>query len=1530
MRRPRLWMPALAALTIATLGAGTILANATTASAATTVTTVTTSADTTFAGYTDKDDLGTTGREIVTDGELPVTDGSAPTGTGTTYYVDSVDGDDSADGTSTDTAWQSFDNVNDTVFEAGDRILLKAGSVWEADGDTVATEAYDYTTWSDGVGTDVEGGDPTALLAPQGSGTEDDPIVLSSYGDGAAPELDGRGTVNDVLQLTNQEHWDISNIEITNVTDGFDATTNDATGLAPGEEDPDQGDLRGIHIQGESAGVLSGFDIHDVFIHDVSGVTWSVTNAGVDRSKRTGGIVFEGLKGDGVTASQLEDIVISDSVIANTSFANIAFRQFSGMGTWRYHDVDPGWGDRAAASATTTGVITEDPDWTPFTDVEISGNYLTNSGTAYGWDAMYLTSVQDATVEDNLIDGAGVTGIEMYWDDNIVVQNNEVADIEERTDAADKNGIDMDRGTSNILVQGNYVHDSGEGILLCGFSFSTAVVRYNIIADIDRNYINPHGDSGVNVIYNNLMYNAQEGESDEIGFFRSSGTESTYLTSSNLHYVLNNVFINTQSDGVTGSDFETDYPGVTFSNNSYSGVEISAPSADANAITADPQLIGDPLDDITNAEIGSVSSPLIAAGTTVDLATIAPGFDASGESDDSQLTASTDFFGESLSTPPTVGPTSYTPADGDGVIAGEVLDESGEPVPDATVSYDSESVTADDDGHYAIEVEAGTYTLTPSATDYESGDGVEVTVADGETLGTDLTLGETTTTLGTVTGTVTAAGSVVADATVVLSEGEETVATTTTDDTGVYAFSDVPAASDYTVDVTKDGYLESSTSDVTVAAARTTTVDVTLSRDPGETDYAINETFDDETTGTFTGTADGVFAVTSSSSSAATLSIVEDADQSGNKYLDIDKTASGNIAVYTPEAQGLTGTVTIEARVKRTSTTSYPNQVGLYSYAASGWDATSPWSSSDPAATFAFSNGNIITHNVTGSSTTVAAEAYTVDQWYTIRNVVDLDTGTFDFYVDDMTTPVLSDQPLRSQVDELDYFSFLSTSSNIGDMLVDYFRVNTGEPYDYDDSVLGSVDVETDDGQVTLDTSDDGLTYSGTVDQFTDEVTVAATADSPFASVSVDGTTVADGETVTVPLDEGDDQEATITTDIPVVVTAEDDSTTSYTIAISRTNPSQSTQLRDLSVVGYELSPTFEPDLQGTDEPYTLTETLDSSVTSAEIEWVVGWDDQSVQVDGKDIASGTTETTVDLEAGENTIEVVASSYAGETGTYVITIDVAEEPTSVTVTGTSSVVVGETTTLTATVAPDDADQSVTWSSSDTAVATVSSAGVVTGVAEGTAVITATSDADDDISGSLSVTVSPAASVATASTAAAISAGTVTVSGTARVGSTLRAHTGSWSPTGVTFTYQWLRNGVAISGATGSSHKLVAKDAHTRLSVQVTASATGYTSTTAVSAATTKVKLGKLTTKKPTIAGTAKVGKRLKAKSGTWSPSGVKLHYRWYRNGKVIKGATASTYRLKKADKGAKITVKVTGKKSGYATAAKKSKATAKVR
>ncbi len=85
-----------------------------------------------------------------------------------------------------------------------------------------------------------------------------------------------------------------------------------------------------------------------------------------------------------------------------------------------------------------------------------------------------------------------------------------------------------------------------------------------------------------------------------------------------------------------------------------------------------------------------------------------------------------------------------------------------------------------------------------------------------------------------------------------------------------------------------------------------------------------------------------------------------------------------------------------------------------------------------------------------------------------------------------------------------------------------------------------------------------------------------------------------------------------------------------------------------------------------------------------------------------------------------------------------------------------------------------------------------------------------------------------------------------------------------------------------------------------------------------------------TKKPRVAGTAKVGKKLTAGPGTWKPAGVHFTYRWLRNGKAIAKATAKTYVLKAADKGKRISVKVTGSKTGYRPLAATSPRTGKVK
>lgn len=175
---------------------------------------------------------------------------------------------------------------------------------------------------------------------------------------------------------------------------------------------------------------------------------------------------------------------------------------------------------------------------------------------------------------------------------------------------------------------------------------------------------------------------------------------------------------------------------------------------------------------------------------------------------------------------------------------------------------------------------------------------------------------------------------------------------------------------------------------------------------------------------------------------------------------------------------------------------------------------------------------------------------------------------------------------------------------------------------------------------------------------------------------------------------------------------------------------------------------------------------------------------------------------------------------------------------------------------------------------------------------------------------------AVSTATASVAAAkfSSTGTPRISGTAAVGYTLKASAGTASPSAST-QYQWLRDGKAIANATKSSYKLTSSDRGRKITVRVTFSRSGYQ--TVAKTAASRTGYGVFSYKKPFVSGTVKVGRTVKASSSS-SPTASSKSYQWLRDGKAISKATKSSYKLTSRDKGRKISVTVTFKRSGYLT------------
>ena len=370
----------------------------------------------------------------------------APTAVGNLYFLDcgATANGDGAFGN----PWNSLTTVNETTFAAGDQLLLKRGSACEG------------------------------TLRPLGSGEAGAPIVIDAYGSAAAkPIINGAG-IDATVQLSNQQYWEIRNLEITNT----DVDSNKHY----------KNERRGVVVKVQDIGQANYYRIENLNIHDVYG-------EGKKDLKGSGGIQFEVYASD--TVSERVPTWFNDVVIANNTVENVNRSGINMSTRWKCR-AEVGWNGCAGEDRVNL-------PWTPSTGLVIRGNTVKN----IGGDGIVVQMNKNALVEYNTVsDTANIpngsnAGVWAWNADGTTFQYNEVFETKKLPGNNDGNAFDVDFGTNDTLFQYNYSHDNEGGMMLfcgCGGLSTQATFRYNV-SENDHDRVNFVAGGTQNEFYNNTI-----------------------------------------------------------------------------------------------------------------------------------------------------------------------------------------------------------------------------------------------------------------------------------------------------------------------------------------------------------------------------------------------------------------------------------------------------------------------------------------------------------------------------------------------------------------------------------------------------------------------------------------------------------------------------------------------------------------------------------------------------------------------------------------------------------------------------------------------------------------------------------------------------------------------------------------------------------------------------------------------------------------------------------------------------------------
>jgi hypothetical protein len=488
-----------------------------------------------------------------------------------------------------------FDKYKNETFEPGDQILFKSGETFKG------------------------------MFAPSGSGTEEAPIVIGTYGTGSRPVIDNQGIFHNYpdiaakessgtnwsafkngkisagVFLHNTSYWEVNGLEITN-TDGQD----------------NEYDIYGVLYYANEEHIYKHIYINDCYIHDCGMVSWDPDPSSYGSIKLSGGIwAFLGtlagtdsvLDGWRVTNNRVERV--AGVGMANQSDAVEFYRNSRPISEPKNLWKNSYYGDNIIKDTGRNGIVirvSEDPI--------VEYNRITNSSLAETGNSIYNFNTLNCTVQYNEVSGNDSGG------------------------KGERGGFDADYFAINTIIQYNYSHGNEYFCAIMKKPMTGVTIRYNVsindhsgVINYGFNYADHDRVTGVYrddrtgkivtdiKVYNNTHYFSASTSNDvQLFVERSTPLNSEYKN--NIYYYAGGGI---WSDGEPTYDLHREGFFTDFERNVYVG--ITPHISDGTAQSANPMFIapGQEPSDINLHTMGELrdyglmsTSPYLDGATSIE------------------------------------------------------------------------------------------------------------------------------------------------------------------------------------------------------------------------------------------------------------------------------------------------------------------------------------------------------------------------------------------------------------------------------------------------------------------------------------------------------------------------------------------------------------------------------------------------------------------------------------------------------------------------------------------------------------------------------------------------------------------------------------------------------------------------------------------------------------------------------------------------------------------------------------------------